>query len=170
LPTAGRLNSEQGSDNTGGRVSYSDFEAALIGLSSMADPDGVEARNEILRRWAEADPSAAAAWAAKLPQGSICDEALQQVIVTWGKADLPSSTRWLAILPERECKWAATISLGYGAARVAPQAALRPAATLSTSIETDNLLVYATSQWASADAQSALGGPATFLTRVYDSD
>lgn len=135
----------------------SDLAPRLEGLLLRSDPGAVESPEQLIRRWAEADPSAAADWAAKLPPGLTYHNALQQVVIAWAATDLTAATQWLASLPDDQAKSDATINLGYEAARVDPQLALQLAESIPASAQRDDLLVHAVSQWAGADSLSALG-------------
>jgi hypothetical protein len=134
----------------------SDFAARLNALLADNDPSTVETRRNLIRRWAELAPSAAAAWAAALGFGPVYQEALQQVAVAWAESDLSSARQWLTALPDSDAKSAGLISLGYEAARTDPAMALELASGLPPAPERDDLLVHAASQWASVDLDSAL--------------
>ncbi len=53
----------------------------------------------VAARWTEQQPTAAAQWAAGLPDRLARRDALKQVAATWAKVDAPSAARWAAGLP-----------------------------------------------------------------------
>ncbi|HWW03079.1 MAG TPA: hypothetical protein VNZ64_25485 [Candidatus Acidoferrum sp.] len=136
-------------------VAESDVSALLDGLLGVNSPAGAELRARLVRRWAESSPSAAAAWAAQLPEGPSYREAVSQVAVAWASTDLPDALSWATGLPKGEGKSAALLSLAYEMARSDPLAALELGGTLPPTPERDNLLVHAISQWAAADGRAA---------------
>jgi len=69
--------------------------------------------NEVLRRWADEDPPAAAAWAAQLPGGTVSRELLAQVAIAWAGKDLAAASSWANALSEGGGKQGAIISLAY---------------------------------------------------------
>lgn len=135
----------------------SDFAASLVCLLSNTKASAIEARRSLIRRWAESDPAAAAAWTAGLTPGPIFQDLLQQVVIAWAETDPEAANQWLSALVDGEAKHAALISLAYEAARDKPLLAVGLAAGLPPTPERDDLLVHATSQWASLDLESALG-------------
>ncbi len=71
---------------------------ALFGGANNRPP--VELAGAVARQWAQADPAAAAQWAAGLPPGGGArGAALYQVATVWALADAPEAARWAATLP-----------------------------------------------------------------------
>jgi len=114
----------------------------------------VDVRRNLVRRWAESDPAAAAAWTATLT-GPAYVEALEQVAIAWGDAELSAASDWVAGLPEDGAKRVAMISLGYEAARTNPLKAVAVACGIPATPERDELLAHAVSQWATSDSAAA---------------
>jgi len=156
LPNPSAESNEQLKEQAMGSVLDADLAARLDAMISDDDARAGGFWQILLRRWTEADPTAAGEWAIKLPPGPVYREALQQVVTAWAGVDISAAMLWVTSLPEGDAKHEATISLAYESARVEPGMALQVAETLPASTERDNLLVYATSQWASTDAQSAM--------------
>ncbi len=118
------------------------------------DPVPQEQAELMVRRWAEADPAAAAAWSLSLEEGPSREAALQQVAVTWANLDLASALDWIDGIAESEDRERATCAAGYEVARTDPVVALEIASHLAPSAARDDLLIHALSQWAGIDAQA----------------
>lgn len=74
--------------------------AALRGqLYAGGSRPPVELAAGVGRRWAQADPNAAAQWALSLPTNGARGSALTQVAATWAQADAPAAAQWAATLP-----------------------------------------------------------------------
>jgi len=111
----------------------------------------------LVRRWGNADPRAAATWAAAL-SGEKQDkraEAMHQVAISWANADLKGAEGWVNSWPGGAGRDAALTTVAYEGARTDPVAALQIAVGLPPSQENSNLITYATSQWATKDAVGA---------------
>jgi hypothetical protein len=137
-------------------ISDSDFAARLNATLSNTDARSAQTRQTLISRWTEVNPVAAANWVAGLSPGPVYQHALQQVVTGWSETNLVAARQWLMARPDDDSRSAALISLGYEAARVDPVMSLEVAGRLSSTPERDNLIVHATSQWASMDLQSAL--------------
>jgi hypothetical protein len=127
----------------------------LDSLARDARPAAAELGELLVRRWAEADAPAAAAWTARLPQSPVYRAALEQVAIAWANTDLAAATGWVQALPEGDARQAATLSLGYEAARNEPLKALDVASGMASTPARDDLLVHAVSQWGAANAAAA---------------
>lgn len=115
-----------------------------------------ELRRAVVRRWAEKEPQAAAAWASGLPGGAAHRDALEQVAVAWAGSEPASGWAWLTSLPMGPDEESAALQFAYEVSRTSPTEGLAIAAELGPSPERDECLAYAASQWAGADADSAL--------------
>jgi hypothetical protein len=145
-------------------ISEAELSATLDLFAHDADPEAAELCQLLVRRWAESDPSAAAAWTSELPEGSLSKAASEQIAIAWANTDLPAAADWVLAMPEGDARHAATLVLAYEASRSEPIAALLLAETLPPSDERDHLLVHAVSQWAGTDSTAA----ATWVTEVPD--
>lgn len=128
-------------------------------LDRLARDNRAESRQlslRLIRRWAETDPRAAAAWVSQLPSRPLYPEAVNQIAIAWANQDLPGVLDWLSGLPEGAVKKAAILSVSYEASRTDAASALDLAASLAASPERDDFLVFGISQWASADPGNAV--------------
>ena len=136
-------------------ISSWDRPAFLATLFNQNTPAAAQLRDLLVRRWAETDPSAAAAWVTQLPPGSAAQSALQQVGLAWANVNLAGAMKWLGTVPEGSAKEAVTLDIAYEAARTDPVSALRLASPLPDTLARNNLLSFAVSQWAETDASTA---------------
>lgn len=137
-------------------IAAADVPATLASLASQPGLDAAEMRKLLVRRWADSNPAAAAAWAVKFPEGELRNTALEQISLAWANADLPSATAWLGDLPAGDSKRIATMATAYEAARTDPIVALELGSTLAPSRERDELLAFAVSQWATDNLAAAM--------------
>jgi len=128
-------------------VSDSDLPVALASLAGDVSPGAAELSQLLVRRWAEKDAPAAAAWTSQLPDGPLSRAAREQIAIAWANTDLPAAADWVQALPEGVGKQAATLDIAYEAARTEPIAALELVSTLPPTQARDDLLVHAISQW-----------------------
>jgi hypothetical protein len=136
-------------------VSDADLPAVLDALASDPSPVAADLRQLLVRRWAERDAPAAAAWTAGLPEDSARRAALEQVAIAWANTDLPAATAWVQAMPAGASKEVVALSLGYEASRSEPITALVVASALPPGPQRDDLLVHAVSQWAAGDSAVA---------------
>jgi len=153
-------------DEVARSVPIADLRDALNSIAGDLSPEAAELRPLLARRWAEADPGQAAAWASALPEGPDRRAALEQVAIAYAGRDVPSATGWVAALPEGDDKQAATLTIAYEASRNEPVEALDLASTLAPSPQRDDLLVHAISQWSGIDSTNA----AAWALNVTDHD
>ena len=76
-------------EGAAGSVSDADLPAMLDSLVRDARPAAAELCQLLVRRWAEADAPAAAAWAAQLPQSPVYRAALEQAAIAWATPTSP---------------------------------------------------------------------------------
>ncbi|MBN9691543.1 MAG: hypothetical protein J0M24_14990 [Verrucomicrobia bacterium] len=129
--------------------------AQLRELTHDSSPEAAELRRVLIRQWAEQD-SVAAAGGNELEPKPIQRAAQQELAATWAQSQLALSAERARNLPEGEQRKAALLEVGYEAARTAPVAAVTLASQMPPSTERDQLLGFATSQWAATDASEAL--------------
>jgi len=124
-------------------------------LAASAVEAGADLRRLLLRRWAERNPVAAAAWADQLPEGALRREAIQHVAIVWANAELTGALQWVQQMSNGETKQTALLNIGYEAARTTPFEALQVAVELPSSRPRDELLAHAASQWAATAPAAA---------------
>jgi hypothetical protein len=127
----------------------------LDSLMELDSPSAVEARERLIRRWAETETPVAAAWATQLSEGPARSAALEQIAAAWGETDLAGAVAWIDTLPAGASRQAATLVTAYEAARTDPFTALEISHSLEPSAERDDLLVHALGQWAGSDFATA---------------
>jgi hypothetical protein len=136
-------------------VAIDSIPVAVEPLLSLSTPNTQELRDRLVRRWAEAEPARAAAWAAGLADGESRSAVLKQVAIAWANSDLAPAAFWVRSLPDDSAAADASLALAYEAARTDPATALETAGRLLPSPERDAALVFAVSQWAATDFASA---------------
>lgn len=136
-------------------ISDAELPARLDSLALDANPTAAEMGRLLVRRWAENDPAAAAAWTSQIPENSARRAALEQVAIAWANTDPTAATTWIKGLSEGEGKHAATLAFAYETAGAEPVAALDLTSALPATSSRNDLLVHAISQWAGADSTTA---------------
>ncbi|MGC3959637.1 MAG: hypothetical protein QM813_17325 [Verrucomicrobiota bacterium] len=136
-------------------VILAELPAALDALDGKTDRASGETRKQLLRRWAENDPAAAAKWAGQFPEGDQRNALFEQVAVAWADSDLAGATEWSNHLPEGASRPAAIAAIAYEAARTEPLLALELAVQLPATPERNALLTFAVSQWAADNFSAA---------------
>jgi hypothetical protein len=136
-------------------ISEADLPARLESLVLNPAPGAAELRQTLVRQWAEADPAAAALWAASLPQDTLAPDVFEQISIAWANSDLPAATQWLTTLAEGTNRNCAVLSAAYEAVRSEPVTALDLAMTLPVGLARDELLAHALSQYAAIDPEAA---------------
>src|SRR5690348_576195 len=139
-----------------GSIAQIDLQTTLDWLPDQTTAAGIELRSLLVRRWAELDAPAAAAWAVRLPAGVFYQAAVEQISIAWANADLPAAIIWARALPEGADQQAAFLDLAYEAARTEPITALELACALPATPARDDLIVHAVSQWAIGTSSAAL--------------
>ena len=88
-------------ERTASNIADGDLPAVLNELlAANADARGAELRVLLLRRWAAADPAAAAAWAGTLTIEPLRHESIIHVATAWAEADLSLALQWAQQLSE----------------------------------------------------------------------
>lgn len=126
-------------------------------------PERLGLSRQLVRRWAEHDSAAAAAWAARLPDGEFAQSMVGQAAIGWANADLTGASAWARALPDGEARTTALSKIGFEAIRTAPVEALRIASDLPSSAERNHLALQGAREWAVSDPQAAadwIGGMA----------
>lgn len=128
--------------------------ALFAGESS--DPSSALLRAELLRRWAEVDPAAAAAWASSENGGALPPGAVEQVALAWGASDSEAAWNWAFGLPPGADRDAALLSLSYELCRDDPARALARFEDLAEGRARDQFVEHAIANLALADPATAL--------------
>jgi hypothetical protein len=123
--------------------------------SLVRDSERIAELSQVVRRWAETNGPAAAAWASQLSHGPTSPEVLTQVALGWADSDLSATLDWAQTLPE-DNKAAVTLGLGYETARTDSVKALEVAVSLEPGRERDDLIEHAISQRATTDFAAAV--------------
>lgn len=150
VPTDTELNlRSETSEQIGESVSDAELPARCDSLARDASRGATDLRQRLIRRWAQTDGPAAAAWAAQLWQEPTYHETLTQVALGWAGNDLAAALDWARTLPEGDSREAVTLNLAYETARTNPAKALEVGISLEPSRKRDDLLELAISQWSS---------------------
>jgi len=137
-------------------VSNAELPGMLDSLLRIESSAAVELQEVLIRRWAETDGPAAAAWARRLELGPTSHQALTQVAFGWAATDLAAALDWVRTLPESESREVVTLGLGYEITRTDAVKALEVAASLEPTRQRDDLIEHAISQWATTDFAAAV--------------
>ena len=135
-------------------------EAEVIAALEAIWTDDVTApRNELaiqlLRRWAEQSPAAAATWISSRPETVSQVEGLRAVVAAWAASDLKGAAQWVRQLAGEQ-RISAIIAAGYEAAQNSPREALWLAAELPSSALRDDLIHNVVGQWVHNDTNAPL--------------
>jgi hypothetical protein len=138
--------------------SVSDAELPALCDSLARDPSlgATVLRQRLIRRWAETDGPAAAAWTAQLRKEPTYLEAVTQVALGWASADPTAALEWAQALPESDGREVVTLNLGYETARTDPVKALEVALSFGRTRQRDDLIEHCISQWATMDFTAAV--------------
>ncbi|HKS37348.1 MAG TPA: hypothetical protein VJW76_09180 [Verrucomicrobiae bacterium] len=143
-------------EQIGESVSDAELPALCESLARGASLAATDLREQLIRRWAQADGPAAAAWAAQLRNEPAYHEALNQVALGWAGGDLAAALNWARTLPEDDSREAVTLNLAYETARTNPAKALEVGASLESGSHRDDLFELAISQWSTRDFTAAV--------------
>ena len=138
-----------------GQIPPGDIPATLDELQGLGGGES-EFFQRLVRRWAEADGRAAAAWAGQLPAGAVREGALSSVAIEWGNVDLHSAVAWARQLPDTSERQTLLLAVSSEAVRAEPVEALRVAVELPADTQRDEVIRRAAMEWASRDAAGAV--------------
>jgi hypothetical protein len=127
----------------------------LDSLINDSSANGGDWRQLLVRRWAEAQPAAAADWAAAHFSSAGGPTLLKQAAVVLANSNLSAAIDWVEGLRAVDAKQAASIAVAYEAARSDPVQALNLGIPLPASDARDQLLVYGMRQYAEKDPEAA---------------
>jgi len=146
----------ESSELIGESVSDAELPSLCDSLARDASQAATDLRQRLIRRWAQADGPAAAAWAAQLWQEPTYAETLNQVALGWAGSDLAAALDWARTLPEGDSREAVALNLAYEAARTNPAKALEVGVSLASGRQRDDLFELAISQWSTGDFSAAV--------------
>lgn len=141
--------------NLAAQIPLSEIPSTLEELRQMGYGES-DIFQRLVRRWAQADGRAAAAWAEQLPVGSLRESTLSAVAIEWANTDLNSIVAWSRQLPDAGEQRTLLIAAANEAVRSDPMASLRVAVTLTADGGRDETIRRAATEWASQDAASAV--------------
>jgi hypothetical protein len=144
------------SEQIGESISDAELPAQCDALARDAARGATDLRHQLIRRWAQTDGPAAAAWAAQLRNEPAYREALNQVALGWAGSDLAAALDWARTLREDDSREAVTLNLAYETARTNPAKALEVGASLESGGHRDDLFELAISQWSTRDFTAAV--------------
>ena len=121
-------------------------------------------RNDLLSRWAQASPQAAAAWANSLPNPDDREYAIPSAIGQWARTDLKGALTWAQQLPEGRAKSAACRTAALAWAETDPPAALAWALQLPEGAGREGALDGIGLAWARKDPKAAAKAASTLPT------
>ncbi len=132
-----------------------EIPAALQQLAASTNRLALDLAARWLRRWAEADPLAAAAFAVTLPDGIFRRTLLDQAVLAWMENDWNAATEWArgsAAGPDRD---RLLQLVAEETIRIEPVESLRLATQINPSVERDDLIRHAAMEWAGQDVRAA---------------
>jgi hypothetical protein len=109
----------------------------------------------LVRRWAAADPTAAANWAERLIDANARVELGAAVALVWSEREVVAALAWAQHLVAGEMRDRVIADLGFEIARTEPVASLLLAANLPASEARDGLVLHSLAQWANCDPDNA---------------
>jgi hypothetical protein len=140
------------------RIPAKDLAAAVVTaikeLRTHQTPEAEEIRMRILQRWAELDPSAAAAEVQSIPAPART-EAIQRVIGCWADQDIASAAAWANQQTDSGDRYTALMALAHCASFDDPAFALTLASQSSVRREDFDIVSQAASSWAATSPEQA---------------
>lgn len=133
-----------------------DFSIALDMLQLQSRGAATEALGiRLMQRWAETDTLSAAQWVHNLPRDPWREKSMNVVATIWANRDLGAATAWARQLPEEADRFRSMQAVANEAIRSHPVEALQLAVELPADRTSDDVILRATSEWASRDASGA---------------
>lgn len=140
-----------------GGIAVEDLPRALAFLERQEVSDLTQSLEvQLLRRWAEASPLAAATWVGNHASEVNRRDEIRAVAIVWADQSLPEALAWVRQLPESAERNTALIALAYEAARSAPMEAFQMAAELPDGGVREDLIRHTANQWADLNPQEAV--------------
>jgi hypothetical protein len=116
---------------------------------------GKNLREQLLRKWAEQAPAAAARWTQKQSKGVSREESVRIVATAWAEENFEAALRWVREFEGNE-EAAGLAAIAYEVARTAPLEAMHLALELPPDQRRDDLLSHVSGLWASSDPTVAI--------------
>lgn len=132
-----------------------EIPAALQHLAGDTNRLALELAARWMRRLAEADPQAAAAFALQLPEGAFRSALMVQAVLAWTESDWNTAAEWARGLSAASDREQMLKVVAEETIRLEPVESLRLATELSPGVERDELIVRASMEWAGQDARAA---------------
>jgi hypothetical protein len=114
-----------------------------------------ELARQLLRRWVEIDPQAAAAWASLRPADRARGMVLTDVALQWALVDVGAAAAWANQLPGPTERQNALLAVASEAVRGEPMEALRLAVEMPAGADRDETIRRAAMEWAVHDGRQA---------------
>jgi hypothetical protein len=138
------------------QIAIADIQSTLNELQQLGPSDLIgDFSLRLVRRWAENDGHAAAAWVEQLPEGPMREDALSGVAIEWANTGLEDATTWASQLPDPAEQDSALLAVANEAIRSQPVEALDIAVELPQDAQRDELIRHAAMEWGSQDGKSA---------------
>jgi hypothetical protein len=142
------------------RIPAKDLGSAVVTaieeLRTHQTPEAEEIMMRILQRWAELDPSAAAAEVESIPAPART-EAIQRVIGCWAAQDIAGAAAWANRQTDSADRYTALLALARCASFDDPAFALALASQSSVRREEFDIVSQAASSWAATSPEQAAG-------------
>ncbi len=130
-------------------------EAAKM-ISSLPASSQDDAAGNLAARWATNDPTAAAQWAANLPEGDARRMATRNVVATWAERDVAKTAAWLEKLPAGISRDGAVYEFSRQVTDKDPAGAAAWAGTIYDAAQRDTAMERIYRHWARTDQQGAV--------------
>jgi hypothetical protein len=127
--------------------------ASLVSGLPAAAQDNVAA--QIAHHWANQDATAAAQWAAALPEGESRTNAFRSIAQSWADQDLIKAAQWLERLPEGKARDGAVSSFAQKVTDADPEGAAAWASTIGETNARNSELERVYRVWTRRDAAAA---------------
>jgi hypothetical protein len=133
-----------------------DLQQALENSLRNNGTNAADFRELLVRRWAEADPKAVAAWAGSVDDAALKASLLRQAVAVWADKDLSAALEWAKTIPEGPSREATILAIGYEGARTNSFEAFDLTASLPPSAGRDALLLHLARQWSANEPAEAI--------------
>jgi len=138
-----------------GQITAADIQATLNELQRLGQGDLIgDLSLRLVRRWAENDGRAAAAWVEQLSAGPAREGALSGVAIEWANTGLDDASAWASQLADPAERDLALMAVANEAIRSEPVKALNIALEQPPSAQRDDLIRHAAMEWALHDGKS----------------
>ena len=129
-------------------------EAAKM-IRSLPASSQDDAAGSLAARWATNDPTAAAQWAANLPEGDARSKATRSIVATWAERDVAKTAAWLEKLPAGISRDGAVYEFSRQVTDKDPAGAAAWAGTIYDPAQRDTAIERIYRHWSRTDQQGA---------------